>query len=179
MCSCYDVFYWYIPHSVASKIFESNVNVMSLPHNPRGRSVSLSLEQHRMGTQYTYPTHKVLMELQYGYSRAHVDVADSQSWAMLVWSMTMSPRLTIVLSEVASIPEVGRAKPIRHVPAIQLLPSRVDGALVQVSLQNIARAPKMGAFTGEICAPMAKEFGLEWVGHEYRSCLMVRSRAVV
>ena len=34
---------------------------------------------------------------------------------------------------------------------------------VQVSLQNVAKTGKPGAFTGELCAPMMKDFGLEWV----------------
>ena len=34
---------------------------------------------------------------------------------------------------------------------------------VQVSLQNVAKTGKPGAFTGELCAPMIKDFGLEWV----------------
>lgn len=33
----------------------------------------------------------------------------------------------------------------------------------QVSTQNVAKSCKMGAFTGEVCAPMIKDFGLEWV----------------
>lgn len=41
---------------------------------------------------------------------------------------------------------------------------------VKVSLQNVAKTAKHGAFTGELCAPMVKDFGLEWVitGHSER-----------
>ena len=35
--------------------------------------------------------------------------------------------------------------------------------IFQVSLQNVAKTGKPGAFTGELCAPMIKDFGLEWV----------------
>ncbi|CAM9789440.1 unnamed protein product, partial [Hapterophycus canaliculatus] len=41
---------------------------------------------------------------------------------------------------------------------------------IKVSTQNVARSGKPGAFTGELCAPMIKDFGLEWViaGHSER-----------
>ncbi|CAN0079658.1 unnamed protein product [Ascophyllum nodosum] len=41
---------------------------------------------------------------------------------------------------------------------------------IKVSLQNVAKTPKPGAFTGELCAPMVKDFGIEWVitGHSER-----------
>ncbi|CAN0089592.1 unnamed protein product [Pylaiella littoralis] len=43
---------------------------------------------------------------------------------------------------------------------------------IKVSTQNVAKSCKMGAFTGEVCAPMIKDFGLEWViaGHSERRC---------
>lgn len=42
---------------------------------------------------------------------------------------------------------------------------------LQVSLQNVAKSPKPGAFTGELCAPMVKDFGLEWV--RYLCCTSI------
>ncbi|CAM9956737.1 unnamed protein product [Scytosiphon promiscuus] len=41
---------------------------------------------------------------------------------------------------------------------------------IKVSTQNVAKSGKPGAFTGELCAPMIKDFGLEWViaGHSER-----------
>ena len=42
-------------------------------------------------------------------------------------------------------------------------PCAVGFVYHQVSLQNVAKTAKPGAFTGELCAPMVKDFGLEWV----------------
>lgn len=42
-------------------------------------------------------------------------------------------------------------------------PCAVGRVYHQVSLQNVAKTGKPGAFTGELCAPMVKDFGLEWV----------------
>eukprot|EP00752_Nemacystus_decipiens_P011356 g10090.t1 len=41
---------------------------------------------------------------------------------------------------------------------------------IKVSTQNVAKSAKPGAFTGELCAPMIKDFGVEWVitGHSER-----------
>lgn len=32
-----------------------------------------------------------------------------------------------------------------------------------MSTQNVAKSGKPGAFTGELCGPMIKDFGIEWV----------------
>ncbi|CAM9615628.1 unnamed protein product [Discosporangium mesarthrocarpum] len=62
--------------------------------------------------------------------------------------------------------EVVVAPPAIHIPMV-MSSIRSD---VKVSLQNIGREKGNGAYTGEICAPMAKDFGLEWVitGHSER-----------
>jgi len=46
---------------------------------------------------------------------------------------------------------------------------------IAVSTQNVAKSPVPGAFTGEIVAPMIKDFGLEWciTGHSERRAMEV------
>mmetsp|Transcript_7793 Transcript_7793/g.11867 ORF Transcript_7793/g.11867 Transcript_7793/m.11867 type:complete len:254 (-) Transcript_7793:233-994(-) len=52
---------------------------------------------------------------------------------------------------------------------------------IAVSTQNIGKNTKTGAFTGEIAAPMAKAFGLNWVitGHSERRSMEGETSAIV
>jgi len=52
---------------------------------------------------------------------------------------------------------------------------------IAVSTQNVAKSPVPGAFTGEIVAPMIKDFGLNWVitGHSERRAMEGETSEIV